>query len=81
MANACADLLAAPHIEPRVFFAQRPAHVFCRLWAGRSPGVGRRWRCVLIGPAGERGPLPASFDAAVHDVYDRLIGADVHDRW
>jgi len=54
MANACADLLAAPHIEPRVFFAQRPAHVFCRLWAGRSPGVGRRWRCVLIGPAGER---------------------------
>ena len=31
--------------------------------------------------AGDLGALPASFDAAVRDVYDRLIRQDVHDRW
>lgn len=43
---------------------------------GRSPEQVR-----ANAAAGELGPLPASFDAAVHDVYDRLIRADVHDRW
>jgi len=43
---------------------------------GRSPEQVR-----ANAAAGELGLLPASFDAAVHDVYDRLIRADVHDRW
>nr|WP_210727431.1 aldo/keto reductase [Sanguibacter hominis] len=43
---------------------------------GRSPEQVR-----ANAAAGELGPLPTSFDAAVHDVYDRLIRADVHDRW
>lgn len=43
---------------------------------GRSPEQAR-----ANAAAGDLGPLPASFDAAVRDVYDRLIRADVHDRW
>ncbi|WP_425432685.1 aldo/keto reductase [Flavimobilis soli] len=43
---------------------------------GRSPEQARS-----NASAGELGPLPASFDAAVRDVYERFIKVDVHDRW
>ncbi len=67
MANACADILAAPWIEPRVFFAGRRAAISCRLWVGHPPAAGLHWDCVLRGPDGEHrlgeGPIRSVRDS------------------
>lgn len=57
------------------WLAQQPG-ITTVIPGGRSPEQAR-----ANAAAGGLGPLPASFDAAVRDVYARFVRADVHDRW